>query len=206
MPCFLEIRRLVQSGEIGRVLTVQVETSAGPNPASTSAPWRSDPALAGHGIIESIGVHLYDVFRFILGAEVTRVSAFFDQPAGRLEKLALALFAFDSGVLLQINTNETTPFAHNDFVIYGSKARITGRGLTRGRFGGELQVLNVNGETRTPYPSINGHRAALSGFCRAILSGTEPNPSGLDGLRAVQITDAMARSAWEGIHVQLTYS
>jgi 1,5-anhydro-D-fructose reductase (1,5-anhydro-D-mannitol-forming) len=206
MPCFLETRRLVQSGEIGRVLAVQVETSAGPNPASTSAPWRSDPALAGHGTIESIGVHLYDVFRFILGAEVTRVSAFFDQPAGRLEKLALALFALDSGVLLQINTNETTPFAHNDFVIYGSKARITGRGLTRGRFGGELQVLNIDRETRTSYPSIDGHRAALSSFCQAILSDTEPNPSGLDGLRAVQITDAMARSAWEGVHVQLMYS
>jgi hypothetical protein len=37
------------------------------------------------------------------------------------------------------------------------------------------------------------------------LDDTEPNASGLDGLRAVQITDAMARSAYEGRHIQLSY-
>jgi hypothetical protein len=28
-------------------------------------------------------------------------------------------------------------------------------------------------------------------------------PSGLDGLHNVQLTDAMARSAWDGVHVRL---
>ena len=47
MPCFIETRRIIDSGEIGEVLVVQLEASPGANPASTRASWRVDPALAG---------------------------------------------------------------------------------------------------------------------------------------------------------------
>ena len=32
---------------------------------------------------------------------------------------------------------------------------------------------------------------------------TAPSASGIDGLRSVQLTDAMGKSAWEGVHVRL---
>jgi len=34
---------------------------------------------------------------------------------------------------------------------------------------------------------------------------TFPYASGTDGLRSVQLTDAMAKSAWDGTHVRLAY-
>ncbi|OGA10235.1 MAG: hypothetical protein A2W68_06855 [Betaproteobacteria bacterium RIFCSPLOWO2_02_64_14] len=206
MPCFVETRRILESGEIGEVQLVQLEASPGARPGARLATWRVDPVLAGLGTTYSIGVHVYDILRYLLASEITMVSAFFDTPYGVMEETNMSLFRFANGVLAQLSVHEKSPFPHNDFVIYGSKGRIVGRGLTRSRAGGELQVMTVDGKTRsTEFPATNAHGACVAAFSDALLDGRDPVPSGIDGLRSVQVTDAMARSAWGGVHVRLAY-
>ena len=121
-----------------------------------------------------------------------------------MEEVNLSLLRFANGVLGQLSVHENTPYPHNDFVVYGSQGRILGRGLTRSRAGGELMVTTADGKTRTTaYPSINAHAACVAAFSKAVAEGRDPSPSGIDGLRSVQLTDAMARSAHEGVHVRL---
>ena len=204
MPCFIETRRIVQSGEIGTVLMVQLEASAGVGARSVAATWRQDPAMAGLGTSMNVGTHVYDILRFILGSEIVTVSAMFDTAPGVMEKTSLTTFKFANGTLAQLNVNQSTPNPHNDFIIYGSKGRITGKGLTRSRAGGELQVLLNDGTSRNAeYPAIDAHAACVAGFSQALLDGSAPSASGIDGLRSVQLTDAMGKSAWEGVHVRL---
>ena len=204
MPCFSDTRQIIESGEIGEVQVVQVEASPGARPGGRLGSWRVDPAAAGLGTTYSIGVHVYDILRYLLGSEITMVSAFFDTPRGVMEETNLSLLRFANGVLGQLSVHEKTPYPHNDFVVYGSKGRILGRGLTRSRAGGELLVTTEDGKTRaTEYPSINAHGACVAAFSKALLEGRDPVPSGIDGLRSVQLTDAMARSAAEGVHVRV---
>jgi 1,5-anhydro-D-fructose reductase (1,5-anhydro-D-mannitol-forming) len=204
MPCFIDTRKIVESGEIGELQVVQVEASPGARPGGRLGSWRVDPAAAGLGTTYSIGVHVYDILRYLLGSEVTTVSAFFDTPRGVMEETNLSLLRFANGVLGQLSVHEKTPCPHNDFVIYGSKGRILGRGLTRSRAGGELLVTTADGSTRTTaYPAINAHGACVAAFSKALLEGRDPVPSGIDGLRSVQLTEAMARSAAEGVHVRV---
>ena len=100
--------------------------------------------------------------------------------------------------------NEKAKYPYNDFIIHGTRGRITGKGLTRSRAGGMLEVLTSDGATRSvEYPAINAHAACVAGFSKALLDGTPPSPSGIDGLRSVQLTEAMGRSAWDGVHVRL---
>jgi 1,5-anhydro-D-fructose reductase (1,5-anhydro-D-mannitol-forming) len=201
MPCFREAKRVLESGVIGEPISVYVEVSAG---ARELQSWRADPTLAGHGTMANVGVHLYDVLRFVMDAEITTVSAFLDAPVGQMERMAVSTLVFDNGVVAQINANERTPFPHNDFVIHGSKGRITGVGLTRTSAGGELQVLTADGETRTPFPPASeAHRDALSNFCRALVEGRDPSPSGRDGLQIVRVVEGMARSSRDGVHCRL---
>ena len=204
MPCFIDTRRIIAAGEIGEVQIVQVEASPGARSGGRLATWRVDPALSGLGTTYSIGVHVYDILRFLLASEITMVSAFFDTPRGVVEETNLSTFRFANGVLGQLSVHEKTPYPHNDFVVYGSKGRILGRGLTRSRAGGELQVTTADGKTRTTeYPATNAHAACVAAFSKALIDGRDPVPSGIDGLRSVQLTDAMARSAWDGVHVRL---
>jgi 1,5-anhydro-D-fructose reductase (1,5-anhydro-D-mannitol-forming) len=206
MPCFIETRRIIASGEIGEVHHVQLEASPGARPGARLATWRVDPAAAGLGTTYSIGVHVFDILRFLLASEVTMVSAFFDTPRGVMEETNVSMLRFANGVLAQLSVHEKSPFPHNDFVIYGAKGRLLGRGLTRSRAGGELQVTTTDGKTRTiEFPATNAHGTCVAAFSDALLNGREPVPSGIDGLRSVQLTDAMARSAGDGVHVRLAY-
>ena len=206
MPCFIETRRIIASGEIGEVHLVQLEASPGARSGGRLATWRVDTALAGLGTTYSIGVHVYDILRYLLASEIEMVSAFFDTPRGVVEETNVSLFRFANGALAQLSVHEKSPFPHNDFVIYGSKGRILGRGLTRSRAGGELQVSTTDGMTRSSeFPATNAHAACVAAFSDALLAGRDFVPSGVDGLRSVQATDAMARSAWEGAHVRLAY-
>jgi 1,5-anhydro-D-fructose reductase (1,5-anhydro-D-mannitol-forming) len=206
MPCFIETRRIIASGEIGDVQMVQLEASPGARPGGRLGTWRVDAAVAGLGTTNSIGVHVYDILRYLLDSEITMVSAFFDTARGVMEGINLSTFRFANGALAQLAVHEVTPFPHNDFVIYGSAGRILGRGLTRSRAGGEMIVTTAEGKTRNQeFPAINAHAAAVAAFSDALIEGRDAVPSGLDGLRSVQLTEAMARSAWDGAHVRLAY-
>ncbi len=204
MPSFIETRRIIASGEIGDVQMVQVEASPGARPGGRLGTWRLDAAAAGLGTTNSIGVHVFDILRYLLAAEVSMVSAFFDTPHGVMEGINLSTLRFTNGVLVQLSVHEVTPIPHNDFVVYGTKGRILGRGLTRSRAGGDLLVATSDGRTRTmAFPETNAHAAAVAAFSDALLHGRDPVASGVDGLRSVQLTAAMARSAAEGVHVRL---
>ncbi len=206
MPCFIETRRIIASGEIGDVHHLQLEASPGARPGARLGTWRTDPSTAGLGTSYSIGVHVYDILRYLLASEISAVSALFDTPRGVMEEINASILRFANGVIAQLSVHENSPFPHNDFVIYGSKGRILGRGLTRSRAGGELQVTTTDGKTRgTEFPATNAHAACVAAFSDALLNGRDPVPSGIDGLRSVQLTAAMARSAWDGVHVRLAY-
>ena len=206
MPCFHEIRRVIGSGEIGDVHLVQLEVSPGARSGGRLATWRIDPVLAGLGTTYSIGVHAYDILRYLLAVEVEMVSALFDKPRGVMEEMNVSLLRFANGALAQLSVHENSPLPHNDIVVYGSKGRITGRGITRSRDGGVLEVMTeAGGARRTDFPEIDAHGACVMAFSDALLAGRGFVPSGIDGLRSVQVTDAMARSAHQGVHVRLAY-
>ena len=206
MQCFMDAKQIIASGEIGEVLVVQIEASPGARPGGRLGTWRLDADVAGLGTTYSIGVHIYDILRYMLSAEVETVTALFDTPRGVMEETNLSTLRFANGALVHVNINEKAPNPHNDFVIYGSKGRITGRGVTRSRASGELQVLTNDGKSRcTEYPVTNAHEACVISFSKSLLEGRDPSPSGIDGLRSVQLTEAMARSAWDGVHVRLAY-
>ena len=206
MQCFIDAQKVIASGEIGEVLVVQIEASPGARPGGRLGTWRLDADVAGLGTTYSIGVHIYDILRYMLSSEVETVSALFDTPRGVMEETNLSTLRFKNGALVQVNINEKAPNPHNDFVVYGSKGRITGRGVTRSRASGELQILTNDGKSRrTEFPVTNAHEACVISFSKALLEGREPSPSGIDGLRSVQLTEAMARSASDGVHVRLAY-
>jgi 1,5-anhydro-D-fructose reductase (1,5-anhydro-D-mannitol-forming) len=204
MPPFVDARRIVESGEIGDVNLVYMEVSPGARPGGRLATWRVDPVLAGLGTTMSIGVHAYDILRFILGSEIVTVTALFDTPRNVMEEMNLSLFKFANGAMAHLSVHENSPFPHNDFVIYGTKGRITGRGVTRSRAGGVMEVLTQDGKTRSQeYAPVNAHETCVVEFSKALLEGRDPSPSGIDGLRSIQLTEAMAKSAWDGMHVRL---
>jgi predicted dehydrogenase len=194
--CFEEARRVIGSGQIGDVTHAQIDGSPGRRPA---AGWRADIDVAGFGSINNIAVHLYDLASFLLGQEVTEVSALLD--VGRehaVDALPLVLLRFSGGPIVYVNGNQVAFRPLNEIVIYGTQGRIDGRGLTRPDGEGDLRIVTEAGERTTHYSNADCYRRTLEAYTDAVLNGRDPTPSGLDGLRNVQLTDAIGRSAQEG--------
>jgi 1,5-anhydro-D-fructose reductase (1,5-anhydro-D-mannitol-forming) len=199
--CFEDARRVIASGDLGEVVYAQVDASPG---ASRLAGWRTDPALAGLGAVNNIAVHIYDLLRYLLGAEVVEVAAMFETGRdGGLERLPMVLLRFSNGAMAYANGNQVTFAPLNDIVIHGTRGRIDGRGITRPGQEGEMRVVTSDGETSRAYSTGDAYQRTVAAFSAALEEGREPSASGLDGLRSVQLTDAIARSAREGLAVEL---
>ncbi len=204
LPWVRDLSRLIADGVIGDVEMVQVQVASGPRHYDN---WRADPEIAGLGSVHNVGVHGLDFLRVLLRSDPVEVFAMFDNPpdSGQVEMLALVTMRFGNGALVHYNANERLRDPLNDIVVYGSAGRVFGRAFTRSRSDGELSVLTDAGETVTSYPAPEAHRLSLAAFTRAVLTGEEPDASGLDGLRSAQICEAIERSARERRLVEVVY-
>jgi predicted dehydrogenase len=163
--------------------------------------------LAGFGATHNIAVHTYDQVRYWVGSEVVEVMAMFDtgQSTG-LDTLVMSLFRFENGVLAYVNANQTIPNFQNDFAVYGTGGRVVGRHLTRDLQEGELRVISGNApEATTAYSTHDAFDRVIADFNAAIVEDREPFATGLDGLRCVQLVEAVALSAREGRLVRMSY-
>lgn len=196
-----EAVKLIREGAIGDVMVMQIESCAPANPLKG---WRTDPALAGMGSVNNIAVHPLDLARYFAGSEASEVVAMTN--AGRsndLETISLVLVRFESGALAYINGSQAVPNPRADMEVYGSSGRITGRSTTRPFMEGELVVISGTEEKKIPFSSKDGFQRAVEAFNRAVIDKTEPNPSGDDGVKSVELVDAITRSARTGTVVKL---
>ena len=162
--------------------------------------WWEQPEFIGDAsVIMGLGVHAVDLMRFLLGQEVTEVSAITDgqtveQP---LEHLATMLLRFDGGTIASICCGRFLPDTQNDFTVYGTDGRITGIATLWEARMGRVQVASesVNQTEVYPYDYLANFIAELEDFHQAIEEDRRPAATGLDGLHVAQVTSAMVDSA-----------
>jgi 1,5-anhydro-D-fructose reductase (1,5-anhydro-D-mannitol-forming) len=196
-----DLRQLLADGEIGSVRLAQVEVGVG---RMLPQGWRTDPALAGVGVMNNMGVHAYDLLRYLFGAEVTEATAVVDVEEGwDVDTMALALLRFDNGALAYVNANQSVPNSQSDLSIYGTEGTVLGRGITRPNLSGRYSVIGRSGTVEREVSTAGPFVATVADFADAVVQGRDPSPSGLDGLRSVQLTDALARSVREQRTVRL---
>jgi 1,5-anhydro-D-fructose reductase (1,5-anhydro-D-mannitol-forming) len=190
-----DIRDLLAAGGIGSVRLVQVELGPG---RKLPQNWRTDPGLAGLGVMNNLGVHAYDLLRYLLGAEVVEATAVVDvEPGLEVDTLALALLRFDNGALAYVNANQSLPNPQQNLAVYGTEGTVLGRDVTRPDLTGSISVIGRDGTTERTVSSAGAFLATVGNFADAVLEGRDPSPSGLDGLRNAELTAALARSARE---------
>jgi 1,5-anhydro-D-fructose reductase (1,5-anhydro-D-mannitol-forming) len=193
---FGRFREVILDGSLGEIRVVQVEMSPG---RTLLKGWRTDPGVAGLGAINNLGVHAFDLVSWLLGAEAIEVTAMAGHEGGLApETLALVLLRYDTGALAYVNVNQSVAFPQADITVYGTKGRVVGRSVTRMNMEGTLEILTEAGETTIETASFHAYRGAVMAFEDAVAAGREPSPSGLDGLRSVELTSAISDSLSRG--------
>jgi 1,5-anhydro-D-fructose reductase (1,5-anhydro-D-mannitol-forming) len=207
-PAHIEMRRLVASGALGAIPLVTAQYSRWLK--TSIGGWRADVALSGGGSLMGLAIHCFDIVRFILGSEPVEVVSMTDElAAGRaVDELVLGIVRFANGTFCHVVSGINVPRSRNDLVVYGEAGRATSSGALGMHLYGDLEIVTDTVTTRTTYPpsSTGTLERQIEAFHRNIAEGSEPNASGEDGLRMVQLTEAVRTSAKDGAAVKVDYA
>ena len=213
-PAHLEAYRALRDETLGAIALVQGQWGFGvrgqtvPPPRPPLQQWWEDPALiGGASTMMGTGVHVVDLFRFLLQQEVVEVTALADgqTPSQPLEQLLTLSMRFEDGPLATICCGRRLPDSQNDMVIYGSHGRFSGRGTLWEAREGALEIVSetTNHTAEFSHDFLANYIDEVEDFYHAVVEQREPAATGLDGLRAVEVTLAMITAAREGRTVKI---
>lgn len=207
-PITLEIRRLIQSGEMGKIVSFEATTAHSGGLMIKPGDWRGDPERNPGGMLFQCGVHTIHELLFHFGP-ITHVSSMmrYDVHTTATADAAICHLRFASGVIGTLNAYHVTPYRHT-FAVFGTKANIY---RTNGSFGDptEIQIQRTYLDGKKEPLSllkISGKADVcgnLKSFHRAIREGGTPYPSLADGAKAVAVVFAAEESARTGKTVEV---
>jgi len=223
-PVAREIKRLIEEGVTGRVVGCEGRCAAGrlSRYIEGHAAWMLDKARSGGGPMCNLGVHWIDLYRWLLADEVVEVVSKTVQVNREydIEDNCFALLTFSRGTVLALDISYTVP----DSYPLGRDLYLALRGTTgllswSPSFEGaqeRLFVCSDSGEYSQPprqhldfslppqpgYSGIMGLRF-LTDLFESIRTGKPPAITGEDGLKALEVVEAVYRSAESGNSVRL---
>lgn len=213
-PAHLFARELVFQGAIGRIRLAQGQWARGERGATEHLPrtglreWWEQPELVGDAsVMMGMGVHVFDLMRFMLSEDAVEVVAMTDGQTARqpLEHIASISLRMSGGTIASVLCGRLLPDTQNDFAIYGSDGRITGNEtIWEGRLGkAEVVSAAVNRTETFQYDYLANFVDELEDFSDAVERDRDPRATGLDGLFATLTTAAAVESARTGHAVKV---
>jgi myo-inositol 2-dehydrogenase/D-chiro-inositol 1-dehydrogenase len=198
-PNFMEVRRQIDSGAIGKVEMVSI-TSRDPGPPPADYIRRSG------GLFRDMTIHDFDMARFLLGEEPVSVfanaSVLVDPEIGKLGDFdsASIVLTTKSGRIAQISNSRRASYGYDQRVeVHGSEGLVSAENLRATN----VEVANGDGYRREPLLNFfmtrytEAYRNEIAAFIAALESGKPATPSGDDGLKALVLADAALRSVQE---------
>jgi 1,5-anhydro-D-fructose reductase (1,5-anhydro-D-mannitol-forming) len=154
-----------------------------------------------------LGVHVFDLVRFVMGQEITEVIAMTDgqTDAQPLEHIASMALRLEDGTIANISCGRMLPDTLNNFTVYGTDGRFTGSATVWEARMGDVEVVSetVNQKNHWEYDYLANFIAELSDFHAALKEDREPAATGIDGLRSTEINSAVIKSAKTGRTVRI---
>jgi len=198
-PNFMEVRRQIDAGAIGKVEMVSI-TSRDPDPPPADYIRRSG------GLFRDMTIHDFDMARFLLGEEPASVfasaSVLVDPEIGRLGDFdsASIILTTKSGRIAQISNSRRASYGYDQRIeVHGSEGLVSAENLRATN----VEVATGDGYRREPLLNFfmtrytDAYRNEIAAFIAALENGKPATPSGDDGLKALILADAALRSVKE---------
>jgi len=215
VPLIQRTKKLIDGGDLGEVFLCTGQS--GGSVKYPAGSWRISPSISGGGAIVGELVHYIDLFRWLLGREVTAVfcnSVNLAKPMWDVEDNALVVLRFQDGVVGYAFTNfsETTPYWDERFKVSGTQgvaeATLMRFSATPELDFGTLKVHRGDARDGWTHSDFGNQRrisfqSEVEHFVDCILNDTEPMVTGEDGRVALKVCLASYESARTGKWVRL---
>ncbi|MCC6143603.1 MAG: Gfo/Idh/MocA family oxidoreductase [Candidatus Hydrogenedentes bacterium] len=203
VPSLMVVRDQLASGEYGEIYAASC-TNHGQNPGG----WFNDPQLAGGGAVMDHTVHVVDLLRWMTGREFVDVYCVAGNqlhgegfPTDDIGSLHLTM---DGGVQISHLASWSRP---KSFPTWGDVTMeiICEKGvITVDAFNQKVNVFDDKaGRLRWAPWGDNADLGLVRDFVRAVETKTEPAITGVDGLRATEVSVAAYKSIESGRRVNI---
>jgi 1,5-anhydro-D-fructose reductase (1,5-anhydro-D-mannitol-forming) len=194
------LRKLIKEGAIGKPLAARVFHAVYLPPRLQG--WRLSRPEAGGGVILDITVHDADTLRFVLDSEVEDViarSATQGLASSGMDDAVMGVMYFRNGVLAQFHDAFTVNYAPTGLEVHGTEGSLLAVGVMTQDPAGRVVLRRDNGETEIELDPPEGlYVHCIRCFNQAVLTGTQPFATGVDGLRSLAVALAAVESAKSG--------
>jgi len=210
-PAIAQARTLVTSGELGEPIFARGKYGIIGRPGLEQE-WRSDPKVVSGGQMMEQGIHLVDLFRWMLG-DFAHASGFVSTtywPIAPLEDNGFGLLQRADGVTASFHSSLTQWRNLFSLEVYcrDGYAQVEGLG---GGYGTEQLIVgrkDFNGPFSQQVTDFRGGdvswRVEWEEFAAAVEQGRAPDGDGRDGLEAMRLVNAIyASSASAGRPVEV---
>jgi len=195
-----QIKSLISNGAFGRIVLLRAQISFKYS-GSEEGGWRMDPSLAGGGMIIEGGTHCIDLFQFLNG-DIEEVFAFTDTLASNItvEDTAIVCVRFANRACgnfescYNINMNSSRRYLE----VYGDKGFVRAMG-TISRYGeGKVEIFHNDKIETLSFPPQSMYLDEINEFNASIKEKRRPLINGIDGLRNLEIVEAIYQSSKKG--------
>jgi UDP-N-acetylglucosamine 3-dehydrogenase len=193
-------KQMIDEGQLGRIMAIR-----GTNRGVFPDGWFVEKELSGGGAVMDHTVHVVDIMRWFMGAEINEVYAEVDHRInnGPIDDCGILTFEFDNGVFATLDCswsrNKTFP-TWGDVTI--EVVGLNGT-LSIDAFAQKVNVYNNENGVEWDYWGDDMDTGLVRDFVQTIKEGRTPSITGLDGLRALEAVLAAYESAEknEPVHV-----
>ncbi len=194
LPAFVEARRLIATGRIGRLLQIQSRRNVHISDKRIK-PWWPHERPDGF-LLSWLGSHIVDLTIWLLDSIPKRVAAEFGHSRPHLAgDAAFALLMwFEPGVIVAIEQSMDARDPEHDYLIIGSAGTLRIRDYVALTLDGEPVDLDMDGSPGVPLTSHSCYPPQQQEFFAAIHEHRTPAISGSDGIMTMEVIDACYRA------------
>ncbi len=210
-PVSLELKRIVESGQLGRVHLARVRHGHYHGLDSDfTGQWYMQSSLSGGGALLDEGVHAADFLCWMFGVPDSVVATVSAAAGLAVEDTGIAVYAYGQGLLAEIVSSCVFQAGEASIEIYGDRGTaivagvdLASRDLTEHS---HLKVFDATQPTRVwqvsdtvpRFKSGEFHHQNLLNFTRSLREGTPPPVTLNDGIRALALIEAAYAAARTG--------
>jgi UDP-N-acetylglucosamine 3-dehydrogenase len=186
-PAVDETIKKISEGEIGEVILAHARRVS-----------RRPLRIGDVGVIKDLAIHDIDIVNQLFLTEAKEVFATAGNIAHQFEDYANIIVRYEGNKNAFVETNWLTPRKVRRLIVTGTMGLINVEYIPQ-----EMTVENNGGMYQPFIENREPLQLELDGFVDSILEDKQPQPTGLDGLRALKICEAALQSAKTGRVVKI---
>ena len=200
-PAVTALKERLDRGELGQVFQISARRISG-----------FPPHVKDIGVVLDLATHDLDVMRYLIGAEVARVSTEIAWPMGRAnEDVLCGMLRFENGVIGLLHVNWLSPIKIRELMVNGERGMFVVNYLMQelcfyenGYQDGNWESLQVfwgmaeGRMIRYPISQREPLQVELESFVRSVRDDEPFLVSGEDGLQALILAQRLLKAARDG--------